>query len=81
MKTDPLTAAVRRALQSSPCSVSALAQEAGVPQSTLSRITAGKLSATPDVAESVTAALQSWGSTCQRLAKDIATAGADRKGR
>ena len=75
-----LSTAVRRALRDSPCSLRALAREAGVSHSTLVLIRSGKLDVSPDMAASVTAALKSWANTCQRMAADIAAAGRQPKG-
>ena len=68
MRTNPLTAAVRRALSEAPCSTRALAKEAGVPHSTLVRIGDGSRDTTPAVAAAVARALRSWGKRCDRLA-------------
>lgn len=68
---DPLSAAVTRALHEAPCSVRALAKEAGVPHSSLVRIQAGQLRATSEVAEAVAKGLRRWGDRCSRLAGAI----------
>lgn len=68
MPTDPLTTAVRRALRDAPCSVRALAREAGVPHSTLVRIQAGDLNASPALADAVARALLTWASRCEHAA-------------
>jgi hypothetical protein len=71
MSSDPLTAAVRRALRGAPCTTRALAVEADVPHSTLVRIAAGTRNATPAVALAVARALESWGKRSHRLALGI----------
>jgi predicted transcriptional regulator len=71
MSTDYLTGAVRRALEDAPCSVRALAKQAGVPHSTLVRIGDGSREATPAVAEAVARALRTWGKRCDQLAQWI----------
>jgi hypothetical protein len=68
---DPLSAAVAQALQQAPCSVRALAREAGVPHSSLVRIQAGQLRATTELAEAVAKGLRRWGDRCDRLAGAI----------
>jgi hypothetical protein len=74
-----LSTAVRRAIRDSPCSIRALAREAGVSHSTLVLIRGGKIEASLDVAVSVSTALLSWGNTCLRFATDIAAAGGTQK--
>ena len=69
--TSELTKAVKAAIDKAPCSVNKIAEDAGVPQSTLSRIRAGKLGATPDVARRVTKALKRWGDDCYEAAESI----------
>ena len=69
--TSKLTKAVKAAIDKAPCSVNKLAEDSGVPQSTLSRIRAGKLGATPDVARRVAKALKRWGDDCQKAAESI----------
>jgi len=71
MALDPLTAALRRALHQAPCSVRALAREAGVPHSTLVRIQGGALKASPAVAGAIAQALRTWGHRCVGLAKVV----------
>jgi hypothetical protein len=66
-----LTAAVRRALRGTPFSLRALAREAEVPHSSLVRIQAGQLNASPDMAASLARALRKWGRQCNRLAATI----------
>ncbi len=69
--TSELTKAVKAAIDKAPCSVNKLAEDAGVQQSTLSRIRAGKLGATPDVARRVAKALNRWGDDCHKAAESI----------
>ena len=75
--TSKLTKAVKTAIDNAPCSVNKLAEEAGVPQSTLSRIRAGKLGATPELAQQVATALKRWGDNCHKGAKSIRNAKED----
>jgi hypothetical protein len=74
MPVDPLTAAVRHALRQAPCSVRALAREAGVPHSTLVRIQGGALNASPAVAGAIAQALLAWGQRCEALAAQVGDA-------
>lgn len=74
MQSDQLTAAVRNALRKAPCSLRALAKEAGVPHSTLVRIQGGTRAATPEVAAAVTMGLQAWAKRCGQLATSVAKA-------
>ncbi len=69
--SDELTRAVGRAIRGAPCTLRALAREAAVPPSTLTRILSGERAATPAVAESVAAALERWGAQCLRIATAI----------
>ena len=66
-----LTNAVARAIERAPCSLRALANEAGLAPSTLSRIRSGKRSATPEVARAVAEALDRWGERCGELARSV----------
>ena len=66
-----LSDTVRDALESSPASLRALAREAGVPVSTLSRILREEREATEDVALAVMAALKVWGDSCQDASSNI----------
>lgn len=63
--SDDLTATARKALDAAPCSDRALALEAGVPQSTLSRIRNGKLGCTPETAAALADALARWADDCR----------------
>lgn len=60
MDTIGLSAAVITAVQNAPCSTRALAREAGVPHSTLSRIMSGERGATTVVATAIAGALERW---------------------
>lgn len=71
MRTDPLTSAVRRALKDAPCSMRALAREAGISHANLVRIIAGSRPATQGVADAVASALRTWGERCSRLADAV----------
>jgi transcriptional regulator with XRE-family HTH domain len=63
---DDHTEAVKRALDASPCSDRALALEAGVPPSTISRIRRGERAATIDVATRIADALGRWAAGCRK---------------
>ena len=60
MPNEELTATVIAAIEAAPCSPRALAREAGVPHSTLSRIKSGERGATVAVAIAVADALERW---------------------
>jgi lambda repressor-like predicted transcriptional regulator len=66
-----LSNAVRDALKQSPASLRALAREAGVPISTLSRILSKEREATEDVASALVDALKAWGDACQGASSRI----------
>ncbi len=66
-----LTRAVQAAIDNAPSSVNRLAQAAGVPQSTLSRIESGIYEASPPVAAAVAKALTRWSKQCARAAARI----------
>ena len=72
--TDRLTRTVQFAIRQAPCSVKALADAAGVPQSTLARIMSGERNATVAVAESLAGALRGWGRDCTKAAEQISRA-------
>ena len=68
------TASLRTLLKESkrlPGTVRALARQAGVPHTTLVRIAAGELGASPMVAERVAAALDSWARSCSAGAEKL----------
>jgi predicted transcriptional regulator len=69
MKPDPITTAVREAITGAPCSIRALARQAGVPDSTLSRINSGQLAPSPALVSALIYALRSWGHQCEKLAQ------------
>jgi hypothetical protein len=65
---DSLRRVLLNAIDDAPCSDRALAREAGLAHSTLIRIRAGTLHATPAVAAKVAAALERWGERCNTAA-------------
>ena len=69
-----LDTALRRAIRRAPCSIRALAREAGVSHTTLSSIFAGTARATPNVAAKVMAALDYWSQGCYVEARNVETA-------
>ena len=73
-----LDAIVRRAIRRAPCSIRALAREAGVSHTMLAAIVTGKERATPLVAQKVARALDHWAACC---ARDAAAVRAVVKGR
>lgn len=76
-----LTNAVAKAVNGAPCSLRALAREAGVPASTLSRIVSGERDATRDVAAAVADALERWADDCGTIAHGIRQAARTERGR
>ncbi len=66
-----LTEIVAQAVEAAPCSLRALAREAGVPPSTLTRIVNGERDATPAVARAVADALRRWRDDCATSAVGI----------
>ena len=66
-----LTEIVARAVADAPCTLRALAREAEVPPSTLSRIVNGERDATPAVARAVAEALRRWSGQCATSAAAI----------
>ena len=68
---DKVTQAVIAAIEDAPCSVKALADAAGVPQSTLARILSGERNATPEVAVAVAKALEGWSRDCDEAAESV----------
>ena len=66
-----LSATVRRAIERAPCSVRALAREAGLAHTTLTRIRDGETTVTPTAAAAIARALRAWGNRCNQLATDI----------
>ena len=73
-----LDAALRKAIRHAPCSVRALARQAGVSHVMLAGIVAGRERATTRVAKAVAKALDSWAARC---AKDAAAVRAAVEGR
>ena len=69
-----LDAALRRAIERAPCSVRALAHEAGVSDALLFMIASGKRQATPRVALKVAGALEKWAARCADEAAAIRAA-------
>lgn len=66
-----LTKKVRAALDGAPCSLRALAREAGVSHVTLVRINGGEREATPVVAKAVADALARWARRCTVLSEGL----------
>ncbi len=66
-----LNKVVRLAIRRAPCSLRALAREAGVPHSTLVRIKQRTLNASPETARKLAAALQRWAEACRSAALDL----------
>ncbi len=66
-----LDAILRRAIQRAPCSMRALAREAGVSHTILAAIVSGRERATPRVAQQVARALERWGARCARDAAAV----------
>lgn len=62
---------VRSVLDRKPASDRALALEAGVPQSTVSRIRTGDREPTPEVLEALADALGRWANTCRDAESDL----------
>jgi transcriptional regulator with XRE-family HTH domain len=73
-----LDAVLRRAIRRAPCSIRALAREAGVSHSMLAAIVTGRERATPRVALKLAGALERWAARC---AKDAAAVRAAVEGR
>ena len=67
-----LNRAVAHAVEMMPASQAALAREADVPTSTLSRIISGELNASPETARRIMAALRRWAAGCGQGADTIA---------
>lgn len=73
-----LDALLRRAIRRAPCSVRALARQAGVSHQMLAAIVAGRERATPRVARLVAAALDTWAAHCAKDAAAVRAASAGR---
>jgi hypothetical protein len=61
-----LSLALCDAVDGAPGSLRAIARAAGIPHTTLVRIRAGDIEATPATVERIAAALERWGETCKR---------------
>lgn len=66
MKRRHLSLAVRDAVANAPATLRALAREAGVPHTTLVRVGAGEIEASPALAERLAAVFERWGEVCKR---------------
>jgi hypothetical protein len=66
-----LARAFRKALEESPCSLRALAREAGVDHSLLVRVRDGDRPLTPATVQAVVTALRRWGERCESLADEL----------
>ncbi len=78
MDSEKLQTAFRRTLRDAPCSLRALAREAGLSHSTLLRARDGELPVSPAIVEAVVDALRRWGKRCAKLADELEAAGGDR---
>jgi hypothetical protein len=68
---DTLTREVLAAIATAPCSLRALAREAGVAHSLLIQVQQGAFRATPALAEKLAAALERWGTGCLDAARRV----------
>jgi hypothetical protein len=68
------------ALKGAPCSMRALAREAGVSHALLQMVRDGRRTCTPQVAESVAVALERWGQECITAADRLRQAMEDSDG-
>jgi hypothetical protein len=71
---DALRSALIRAVDSAPCTIRALAREAGVDHKLLTAIRDGRRSCTTATADKVASALERWGDLCQGAAHELRTA-------
>src|SRR5258708_7430699 len=71
---DAPTTTLQRTLRSLPASLSTLAEAAHVSRSTLARIAAGELKATPQVVRAVTPVLERWARTYTHAARRLRAA-------
>ena len=62
---------LREAVEQAPGSVRSLARAAGISPAILRHVSSGLRAATPDVADSVAAALEQWGVRCVKLAAKV----------
>lgn len=69
--SEELAEAVRELLDEVPGSDNKLAERAGVPQSTISRIRNGKRGCTPEVAEALADALAAWADDCREAESNL----------
>ena len=78
---DRLTTQLIRAVKAAPCSLRALAREAGVSHALLVMILGSERAATPAVAAKVAAALDQWGQRCHQAATQLRRAMTTTRGR
>ena len=71
MSQDRLTTELVRAVRTAPCSLRALAREAGVSHALLVMILGGQRAATPAAATKIAAALDQWGERCRKAAAQL----------
>jgi lambda repressor-like predicted transcriptional regulator len=76
-----LDTVLRRAIRRAPCTIRALARQAGVSHAVLAAIVTGEERATPRVAQLVARALERWGTRCHSEAARVRTAVADHRPR
>jgi hypothetical protein len=69
-----LTRAVLDAIDAAPCSVRALAIEAGVSEALLRQLEQRDFDATPELAAKVATALEGWGTRCATAARRVRAA-------
>jgi len=69
--TTKLTRLVQAAIKDAPCSLRALAREADIDVSLLSRIASGEREATQEAAMAVAGALDRWGDRCKASARKL----------
>ena len=62
---------LRKIIRQNPCSLRALAREAGVPHASMIQARDGERNVTPDMAKKIVAALRRWAATCNRLADEL----------
>lgn len=67
-------AGLQRVLQEAPCSIRALAREAGVNETLLRKIRDGERRLTPQTRKAVVGALRRWEDRCGGLADELADA-------
>jgi len=69
-----LTRAVLNAIDAAPCTLQALAREAGVSPSLLVQVQQRAFDATPELAAKVATALERWGARCTVAARQVRAA-------